>query len=542
MIIVNPDDELQVDLLLQLSSEYGIDDFQKSLDYAHNAIELSTRRNDIKGQILSNIHIAKIYQKKGGIKEAFDYVIEARNLAKEKNYTNEYAQAIYLMANIYVEIGEYEKTAELCFEALKIFEELQEKQGICDVLGMIGGNYYMQGELDEAEKYLQQSIDLSKSINYKKGLGKGLTNISAVYNMRDETEKAIEYLYVGCRLFQETGEKVREGVAYCNIALYYLKLNEVDSAFKYTNLSMQLNELEPSNRNMVLTHIVRARSFLQIEDTAMFLSNMKHALEIADENGLKSLSYNAASNLLDFYSSIEDYDMAFHYGRLQYALKDSLDRNRSLSRLSQLQMLYQIEKEEQERKLNEQRKEFISGIIILTLIIGLILLVFIVFRYRVNAHLSKLKNEKLENELYAQQKDLAANVMSLMKKNEMLSEINEKLIKIRKELKSEDAKKKIANIAFEIENNTQDKSWEEFEIRFKQVHTDFYTKLMDLYPGLTSNEIRLCAFLKLNLTTKEISSITGQSPRSLEVARYRLRKKLNISSSSTNLTTLINNI
>jgi hypothetical protein len=83
---------------------------------------------------------------------------------------------------------------------------------------------------------------------------------------------------------------------------------------------------------------------------------------------------------------------------------------------------------------------------------------------------------------------------------------------------------------------TQEKSvWNEFEVRFQQVHNDFYKKLNDINPELSTNERRLCAFLKLNMTTKEISTITGQIPRSIDVARTRLRKKLNLTNSEVSL-------
>jgi tetratricopeptide (TPR) repeat protein/DNA-binding CsgD family transcriptional regulator len=73
------------------------------------------------------------------------------------------------------------------------------------------------------------------------------------------------------------------------------------------------------------------------------------------------------------------------------------------------------------------------------------------------------------------------------------------------------------------------KAWEEFEFRFQQMHSGFYDRLKQRFPDLTLNERRLCAFLKLDMTTKEISDITGQSVRAVNMARIRLRKKLGIS-------------
>lgn len=541
-IILSPDNESKVYLLLLLSSKRINNDFQKALQSTQAALKLAVQLNDYQGQIQSNFELSKIYKQQNDIKRAFDYLNTAKYLALEEDYSNEYAQSLYLIARIYVEMGEFEKTAEASFEALQIFEENQNHEGICDVLNIIGGNFYMQGEFEEAEKQFLRSIAISREHNYLKGLGKGLTNISAVFNGRGETEKAIEYVYTSNKIFKQIGDQVSEGVGYINIAIYYLGLNELDSAFKYSELSMKVNEDINNNRNIALSHFTLARCYQVQQDTSLFSFHMKKAFYIANKNGLKSIAFNATTILQDFYATRFDYDSAYKFGRIQYNLKDSLDRDNSLTRLSQLQMVYEIEKEEQERKLKDQRREFYIGLIILGLITCLILLLFIVSRSRIKAHLSKLKQEKLEDELHLKHQELAANVMALMKKNEMLSDINDRLIDVRENALSDETKNAITKIAFEIENNTQEKIWEEFEMRFKQVHSDFYDQLMKLYPDLTSNEVRLCAFLKLNLSTKEISSITGQSPRSLEVARYRLRKKMNITSSSINLSTHINQV
>jgi len=86
----------------------------------------------------------------------------------------------------------------------------------------------------------------------------------------------------------------------------------------------------------------------------------------------------------------------------------------------------------------------------------------------------------------------------------------------------------IQDILREMQSNLDNTVWNEFEVRFQQVHKDFYRKLMQKYPDLTPNEIKICAFLKLNMSSKEISAITFQSVKSLEVARHRLRKKMGI--------------
>ena len=87
--------------------------------------------------------------------------------------------------------------------------------------------------------------------------------------------------------------------------------------------------------------------------------------------------------------------------------------------------------------------------------------------------------------------------------------------------------------------STEEETLKEFSLRFKEVHKEFYDKLLQQFPDLTPSEIKLCAFLRLNMTSKEISELTGQRLNTLENARYRLRQKLGITNSETNLVSFL---
>jgi DNA-binding CsgD family transcriptional regulator len=117
--------------------------------------------------------------------------------------------------------------------------------------------------------------------------------------------------------------------------------------------------------------------------------------------------------------------------------------------------------------------------------------------------------------------------MYLLKKNEFITSISEKLLNVNAFLNNED-KKWVQDIVREMRSNVDNTVWGEFEMRFQQVHDDFYERLKEVYPDLTPNEKKICAFLRLNMTTKDISSITFQSVKSIQVARTRLRKKMDM--------------
>jgi DNA-binding CsgD family transcriptional regulator len=139
----------------------------------------------------------------------------------------------------------------------------------------------------------------------------------------------------------------------------------------------------------------------------------------------------------------------------------------------------------------------------------------------------ELEKEKLSRDIDYKKKELASNMMYLIEKNEFITSIARKLVEIKPTAKK-DNQKIIQKIINELKLNSSSKIWDEFELRFKEVHSDFYDALNEAFPDLTPNEIKICAFLRLNMSTKEISSITHQSVKSINMARFRLRKKLNV--------------
>jgi AraC family chitin signaling transcriptional activator len=140
--------------------------------------------------------------------------------------------------------------------------------------------------------------------------------------------------------------------------------------------------------------------------------------------------------------------------------------------------------------------------------------------------LMKLRNDQLSLDVDAKNKELAFSTMSLLKKDELLSVIKEDLKKTADDgNKSMSIKSVISTITKNINNED---SWNIFKDAFDTVDKDFLKKLKTMHPLLTPNDLRLCAYLRLNLSSKEIAPLLNISVRSVEIKRYRLRKKMNL--------------
>ena len=136
--------------------------------------------------------------------------------------------------------------------------------------------------------------------------------------------------------------------------------------------------------------------------------------------------------------------------------------------------------------------------------------------------LAVLKNEKLKVEIDSKNRELAISTMSIIKKNEFLNSIKEKLATAANPTQ-------IKSVIRTIDKNiTNDDDWEFFEEAFNNADKDFFRRLQEKHKELTPNDLRLCAYLRLNLSSKEIAPLLNISIKSVEVKRYRLRKKMNL--------------
>lgn len=144
------------------------------------------------------------------------------------------------------------------------------------------------------------------------------------------------------------------------------------------------------------------------------------------------------------------------------------------------------------------------------------------------AEIIKLTNEKLEADIRHKSRELASATMHLMQKAEMMNKLREDLKKLQQSVIPENSKK-IQQLVRNIEMDMQlDEEWEQFELHFDQVHENFLRRLREKYPDLTPKDQKLCAYLRMNLSTKEIAPLMKISIRGVEISRYRLRKKLDL--------------
>lgn len=155
----------------------------------------------------------------------------------------------------------------------------------------------------------------------------------------------------------------------------------------------------------------------------------------------------------------------------------------------------------------------------------------------------QLQKEKLEAEIAFKNQELASTTMHLFKRGKLLSKLKEELIGAIRKLPGDSRHGDFSKLVkMLIEAEKQDADWQQFAIHFDEVHNNFLSNIKEAYPELTPSDLKICAYIKMNLSSKEMAQLLNISLKGVEVARYRLRKKLSIPSAQTNLFDFLSSI
>jgi tetratricopeptide (TPR) repeat protein len=467
--------------------------------------------------------IGSIYATIDNIPEAFSYYLKGREVAGELNDTDMLAKINNNLGRIYIASKNYITGIEYYKKALAVFEKEGDSFKKATVYMNLGNAFNHIGKVDSSRGYLQKAITIFRSIKNRPYLGTCLGLYS--YSILEEKRyaEALDFLNQGLNIAENpiSGENIIESKLMLSDILFLMGLTYYDMG------------------NYKLSR--------------KYLFSCYH---LSDSIGLLERIGNTAEYLSKSYERTGQLDSSLYFFRLFKQKSDSLMTIQSINvvKLAEAQMAYEKEIKEKKMQLSYnsslQKRNLIIfigiGAILITLVIILILRLRIANQKKKHEEIEKkhaiLEKQASDLKLESQNKELTLNVMNLIRKNELMLELSNRLIQIREATKDERTGSEVLQLVNSMEKSTDRNVWEEFELRFKQVHNNYYERLLEKFPDLTPNELKLCALLKLNLTTKDICELSGQRPATLDVARYRLRKKLGISNSQISLVTFLSQI
>jgi len=523
LLRVSKSDSTRIDALIMLSRTYLYTDLHLSLDYAEQALELAERQQG------SEI----------------------------------YASALSNAGVVYFTLGMFEAASRSFYQYLAIQREKDNKQKIAFGLANIGAIHMQMNQFENAEPIYLSALQLLDELTTTDNKGETLPEIVTFYNNLGiinrelgKVDTAISYYQKGIHLAKSlSAEDEYLAMLYNNLGNIYIDTQQYDLAFQALQTALDLRIKNNNVSGMASSYRNIGSYYLSRKEYKQAEKSLYKAAELALIVGSKSLSQSIYSFLFQYYNELQKADSALKYHILMKELEDELMAEETMRELTSLEINAQFTEKEKLRQIEQKKKEqgYMFIAVILIMIIALVVLLFVLTKNRLKRlRLEKevsdfatknlsLEKDALEKELEVKRKEMTTQVMYQIKKNELVDTIAQKLLKHSPNFRKED-QGIIREILRDLEKAQKDDVWDEFELLFQGVHNEFYEKLQTICPDLTTNERRLCAFLKMHMSTKEIASITGQSLRSIEVARTRLRRKLKLTNSDTGLSEFLSSI
>ena len=576
------EDSLKVKTLSALFNLYLYNDQEKAKAYAHQELMVSRKIGFNKGVALSlyqlgivhgnldQIDSGRIYYKKSleayTAMEDIDGVAEAKHgLAILEYYQGNYPLALALtdenihlyrtvlndstdFANtldfkgiVYTAKGNYQLALSTTLDALKLLEHTKEPFRKADVLNHLGTIEFFLENFERSLEYNSSALEYYRENNDKYFETQALNDMGNTYYYLKNYQKAEEFLLKSLELSKMLNIPGLKTSALTNLGKIYHDTSRYDKSLEILQQSLDVAESIDQNLKITEALNVYGKVYNTMRQPEKALPILNRAIGISDSIQANEHLRTAFFNRAESFALIGDYKKAFKDHKEYKKVSDSIYNTTKSKQIEELRTIYETEKKEaeiviqrieiqnlnQEVEISNLRKGlYAGGMLSFAAMSGLL---FFGFRQRIKKN--KIAREKQE-EIYKQEiefkkKELASQTLHLVQKNTFIQELKENLEKIKQspELFKVEFRRLVMLLK---KQNAEDKDWEVFKSYFAEVHDNFDNKLKQLAQDITDKEIRLAAFLRMNLSTKEIAAMFNVIPASILTSKYRLKKKLGL--------------
>lgn len=531
----------------EIARFYGSSNADSAIYYANKGYSLAKQQNYDLGIAENVATLGDSYIAKDQLEEAKLYYTESLEYFDLKTKLFDHTQISMILGNINLAQNKYIEALELYQSCLDISKENGFKQLLPHLYNNLGTLYLQIEDYDDAQNNYLEAQVLFKETGDAYTAAIVLSNISNIKNILGNSEEAISGYLDVIRVFSINENWADIARVYNLISQIYFSEEQYEKSKEYLELALNMVKNTKSEYDGPLSiyqaDIYTTAAKLSFNDER-FEEAKKYSwkgLKLASANSYKQTIYENARILSLIYDKTGLIDSALVYTKIYIKNNEEFRSENDLKRITQLKMQYEFDEILRAREIDKfsreaayKRKELIFiGVSIFTILAVVIMVLLYInqkgktLKATLRQENLELEKEKLSRDIDYKKKELASNMMYLIEKNEFITSIARKLVEIKPAAKR-DNQHLIQQIINELKLNSSSKIWEEFELRFKEVHSDFYESLNEAFPDLTPNEIKICAFLRLNMSSKEISSITHQSVKSINMARFRLRKKMNM--------------
>ena len=506
-LVDNP--EKKISLSKRIAQELTSVDWNRAITYLELAENEAKNAGNPKSE-LASIYIAfgDVYNSKDVLDITLEYYQKAYNLYKDIDNETEMVILENNLAIIYAKLKNTDKALEYFKNVYQHQLKTNDSLRLAQILNNIG-RLYIEKDTDSSLYYFNKSLDISKELENKELSAYIFTNLGRVFTLKNDLPNASVYFNKAVTIANNSNNKRIKAFVFQSTAMFYAQNKEHDSSIVYAMKTMKLNEGNYYSFN----------------------------------------NQDAANVLYEAYKENKDYENAVFYSEIFNTIRDSLNVEEKALNVERLKLQQEYKTKEQIRELVEEKQRSKYIMIGLGLVAGILFMVVVLIKYK-----SKISNNQLERKLLiAEQNELRQNLesknkaliskaMAEMHRTDIIDGILNDLKQVKRKAVKKETQQAIDYILKSLQRDLNSNVWEEFEISFEQVHESFSKALQLKHPDLTSKDRRLCSLLYLDLTSKEIALITGQSFKSVENARTRLRKKLDLTNEKVSLSNYMNNL
>lgn len=467
------------------------------------------------------------------------YIEEGLSLAQSTDDYRYMGNFFILYGEYYIGLGNYSDALAYLQKAIKVSEDHQEYNVLIHANYDVGVMYYQWKNYLKAEEYVLEAIRISEEQKDSAYMISLYNGIGSINNELKRHKKAKRYMLKNLELSKQKGSLSQVFLAYINLGVIYNKINQRDSSLYYNRLALKSARQQRDTGNLLNVYSSMVRHFNVDKNWDSTGHYVNESLKLINNEAPIRWRIKAYSLSFDYFKGIGETDSALYFMEHYYDLKDSLFNKEQLNKITELETNFETERY-QDRIKNLEQQNKIQALQLYGSIAGFVLvLLVLILSYRSyklkanlqkqNHQLSEAESKVLKERVKFQQRESAANALYIVKQNRLYDTLLKDLKRLNK-LSEEDRNSAFQSLILDIQESKQNTVKKDFEIKFKRTHQNFYKKMKEQFPTLTKKDLDLCAYLKLNMSTKEIASLTNASVRSIEVSRSRLRKKLNVES------------
>jgi len=497
--------EERVDLLNALGYEYWIVDPSKSEEYGVEALEISKVLPYPKGKAFANRVIGVSHWVRGNLDLSFKFLLEAEALYRSVEDSLGLANSMLNLGMAYADQQNFTSATHKYNQALDLFARLGEDSRIATTYTKMAELLILKEDYQDAYDYLIKALDIHKENNFLYGIAEANSKLGKVFMARQEYNEAISYLLLAVEAAKQRNDHV-------GLADYYQSIGA---------------------------------SFLYKKDYQQAKNYLDSSLELAQQYDLKKILREIFLTFKNLEEERGNYQSPLDYYDKYLAVKDELFNEEKSNIIANMEAQRAYDKKEQQLQIAQknlallEQKNRAGRLALLALILGLLALGALAWgllqrknkkliENRKSLQKAEQKTDELQDAIKSKEQELTSYTLNFVQKNELIAEVKDSINQLKSGLGSRH-RMKLDGLARKIDSvSRMDEDWSDFGKHFESVHPTLMKNLNRDFPDLTKNEFKLIALIRLNLSSKEISSVLGISPDSVKTARYRLRKKLRL--------------